>query len=227
VIVSHHTAQAPRKVSPVGTPASNTTAYFTILADSQRSRSLEVHQPRRAVICVFLPYADSPCGLVMRHQPDVSLLTEPGMSHPVSPPLQQGIRFLRLLDPDLPQHALRLACPEGRRTWGTTFLMTALHERLRWAWTPVAPQSRTGTLETCNLSTHANTGKRACDLITPVGRLASARAALRMFSPYRSTLALKPGGVPGGVLLSPFEPNSVHCPWGFAPRHQRDGSTPT
>jgi hypothetical protein len=91
----------------VGIPASDTAACFTILADSQRSRSLEVHQPRGAVICVFLHYTDSFCGLVTRHQPDVSLLTEPGMSHPVSPPLQQGLRFLRLLDPDLPQHALR------------------------------------------------------------------------------------------------------------------------
>ena len=35
------------------------------------------------------------------------------MFHSVSPPLQQGIRFLRRLDPDLQQLALRLACPEG------------------------------------------------------------------------------------------------------------------
>ncbi len=30
-------------------------------------------------------------------------------------------------------------------------------------------QTRTGTLETCNLTTHANTGTHAFDLVTPVG----------------------------------------------------------
>ncbi len=35
------------------------------------------------------------------------------MSQPISPPLQRGIRFLQHHDPDLQQHALQLACPEG------------------------------------------------------------------------------------------------------------------
>jgi len=29
------------------------------------------------------------------------------------------------------------------------------------------------------------------------------------------------------VIDFQFPPVSVHCPWGFAPRHQRNGSTPT
>ncbi len=35
--------------------------------------------------------------------------------------------------------------------------------------TPVALRSRAGNYETCNLATHANTRKHACDLIAPVG----------------------------------------------------------
>ena len=36
---------SPSEGSPVGVPASKSTACFTILTDSQRSRSLEMHQP--------------------------------------------------------------------------------------------------------------------------------------------------------------------------------------
>jgi hypothetical protein len=55
------------------------------------------------------------------------------------------------------------------------------------------------------------------------------RADVQISSPYHSSLALNPAeaGFPGGVVLSPFQPNSVRCPWGFAPRQQRNGSTPT
>jgi len=69
----------------------------------------------------------------------------------------------------LPYGWLALHRGTGRSDDLSTFHMTALQGQLRWAWTPVAQQSRTGTLETCNLATHANTGKHAFDLITPVG----------------------------------------------------------
>ena len=43
------------------------------------------------------------------------------MSPPVSIPLQDDLRFFHLLSPYLQQHALRLACPKGRRHEVTTF----------------------------------------------------------------------------------------------------------
>ena len=98
------------KVPLVGVPAKQMFG-FTIPSECQHSRSLRVHQ-HKAVIC-FPLCTDSPCFLVKRHQPEVSLLTEPRMFHSVSLPLQQGFRFLRHLDPDLQQLALRLACPKG------------------------------------------------------------------------------------------------------------------
>ena len=52
---------------------------------------------------------------------DVSSLTGRVMSQPVSIPLQNGFRFFHPLTPYLPQHALRLACHNGRRHGVTTF----------------------------------------------------------------------------------------------------------
>ncbi|MEW5767396.1 MAG: GxxExxY protein [bacterium] len=37
---------------------------------------------------------------------------------------------------------------------------------------------------------------------------------------------LNGGGFSERFSCLPFEPNSVRCPQGFAPRHQRNGSTP-
>jgi hypothetical protein len=51
----------------------------------------------------------------------------------------------------------------------STFHVIALADDLGGAWTPVTKRSRAGTLETCNLTTHANTGKHAFDLLTPLG----------------------------------------------------------
>ena len=50
---------------------------------------------------------------------NVSLLTEPGMSHPVSQPLQPGIRFFQPPNPARHQLALRLACPKGATGLGS------------------------------------------------------------------------------------------------------------
>ena len=97
---------------PVGVP---TSPNGRLLHDTNR-QSVEPKPggaPARGPSIAFLPSTESIRFLVTRHQPKVSLLTEPGMLHPVSPPLQQGVRFLRLLDPDLQQLALRLACPKG------------------------------------------------------------------------------------------------------------------
>ena len=52
---------------------------------------------------------------------DVSSLAGRVMSQPVSIPLQNGIRFFHPLTPYLPQLALRLTCPKGRRHEVTTF----------------------------------------------------------------------------------------------------------
>jgi hypothetical protein len=52
---------------------------------------------------------------------DVSSLAGRVMSQPVSTPLQDGLGFFHHLAPYLPQHALRLAYPKGRRHGVTTF----------------------------------------------------------------------------------------------------------
>ncbi len=111
LIISHHTAQALQKVPLWGFPQ----AIFRLLHDTNRQSvwSKPEGAPARRPSFAFLHYTDSLCTLVMKHQPEVSLLTEPRMFHSVSPPLQQGLRFLRHLDPNLQQLALRLACPEG------------------------------------------------------------------------------------------------------------------
>ena len=57
----------------------------------------------------------------MKHPMDVSSLAGRVMSQPVSTPLQSGLGFFHHLTPCLPQHALRLACPKGRRHGVTTF----------------------------------------------------------------------------------------------------------
>jgi len=65
----------------------------------------------------------------------------------------------------------RLAAHCTRRSDGfSAFHVITLTDDLGGTWTPVALRSRAGMLETCNLATHANTGKHACDLIASVGR---------------------------------------------------------
>ena len=59
---------------------------------------------------------------VNRDPLNVSFLAEPGMLHPVSRPLQPGIRFFQHPTSARHQHALRLACPtRRRRNWVPTF----------------------------------------------------------------------------------------------------------
>jgi len=76
---------------------------------------------------------------------------------------------------------------------------------------------------------HACQHKEAClrPLLAPVGcRSLTTLTALRLISPYCPTLALNRMELPEGVRLSSFEPNSVHCPRGFAPIAQRTIITP-
>ena len=76
------------------------------------------------------------------------------MFHSVSLQLQQDIRFLWHLDPDLQQHASRLACPRGRRTQGATFHINDQIDDLGVPFTPMVQQFRAGSYETCNLTTY-------------------------------------------------------------------------
>jgi len=50
---------------------------------------------------------------------NVCLFTEPGMFHPVSEPLQPGIRFFQHPIPARQQHALRFACPKSATGLGS------------------------------------------------------------------------------------------------------------
>ena len=68
----------------------------------------------------------------------------------------------------LPYGRLAMRC-----TWRSndfsTFHVIAFSDNLGGTSTPVALRSRAGNYETCNLATHANTRKHACDLLAPVG----------------------------------------------------------
>ena len=46
---------------------------------------------------------------------------------------------------------------------------------------------------------------------------------IQLISPYHPTLALNRGGFPEGFSCHHLKPDSVRCPRGFAPRHQRNG----
>ncbi len=146
------------------------------------------------------------------------------MSHSVSLPLQQGIRFPKASQPRPPTACLTVSLPRGRRTWGSTFRTIDPVSNLGEPSTPVVRQFRAGSYKTCNLTTCANTRKHSLDLLIPVGPFwVTTLTDFRLISPYCSTLAL----TRETVSASRFRPNSVHCRMGFTPRHQRDGSMPS
>jgi hypothetical protein len=78
-----------------------------------------------AALTCFSSFRSSADYLATKHPMDVSSLAGRVMSsldsQPVSTPLRDGVGFFHHLTPYLPQHALRLACPEGRRHGVTTF----------------------------------------------------------------------------------------------------------
>ena len=74
-----------------------------------------------AALTCFSSFRSSADYLATKHPMDVSSLAGRVMSQPVSIPLQDGLGFFHHLTPYLPQHALRLACPKGRRHGVTTF----------------------------------------------------------------------------------------------------------
>ena len=68
------------------------------------------------------------------------------MFHPVSEPLQPGIRFFQPPIPARQQHALRLACPQkGRRDRVSTFHIVDPMDDLGAPSTPVVRQFRAGS----------------------------------------------------------------------------------
>ncbi len=124
-------SSSPSKGSTAGGSRPEGTRGFTIIIDCQHDRSLRVHHPEdRDVICSPL-LTDSFYFLVMRHLPIISLLTEPRISHSVSPALHRGIRFPKASQPRPPTACLTVSLPRGRRTWGSKFRTIDLNEQLR------------------------------------------------------------------------------------------------
>ena len=106
-------AQALQKVLQLVVPAQKKKRDFTILIDCHYVYNQRVHHPPKWT-SFALPFKnDLFYVLVTKHLPDFSLFTESVMFQLIFPPLQRNIRFLRHDTPDLQQHALRLACPEG------------------------------------------------------------------------------------------------------------------
>ena len=91
------------------------------------------------------------------------------MSHPVSQPLQPGIRFFQPPNPVRHQLALRLACPKRRRVWVPTFHIADPIGDLGVPFAPVVLQFRAGSYETCNLTTHCSHQGAALNLLILVG----------------------------------------------------------
>jgi len=126
--------------------------------------------------------------------PNVCRLAAPGMSRPVSRPLQPGIRFFRHPVPALRQHALRLACPNGRRDRVSTFRIVHPADDLGASSTPVVRQFRAGSYKTCNLTTRRKHREAAFDLLIPVGLCSiTALTGIQIPSPYHPSLALNGG----------------------------------
>jgi len=73
-------------------------------------------EPKFTVICFLRFHLIPPAFTWPETTLKVSLVAEPGMSHPVSRPLQPGIRFFQPRNPVRPGSALRLSCPEGDGT---------------------------------------------------------------------------------------------------------------
>jgi len=115
VTVSRHTAQASVKVSLVGPQIK---IHFTLPHDRQNSHrhTERTISPEGGRHLLSLILSDSITFHVTGDPLNVCLLTEPRMFHPVSWPLQSGIRFFQHLTPARQQHALRLACPMGNGT---------------------------------------------------------------------------------------------------------------
>jgi hypothetical protein len=67
----------------------------------------------KATLVCFSSFRSSTDYLATKHPMDVSSLAGRVMSQPVFIPLQEGVRFFHHLTPYLPQHASRLARPEG------------------------------------------------------------------------------------------------------------------
>jgi len=63
----------------------------------------------------------------------------------ISRPLQPGVRFFQHPIPARQQHALRLACPKGRRGWVSTFHTVDPMDDLGAPFTPVVQQFRAGS----------------------------------------------------------------------------------
>jgi hypothetical protein len=172
------------------------------------------------------PSSDSSGVCVTGDPPNVCLLTEPGMSHPVSRSLQPGIRFFRHPVPALRQHALRSACPNGRRDRVSTFRIVHPMDDLGASSTPVARQFRAGSYKTRILTTHRKHREAASDLSILVGlRSLTTLADIHLISPYHPFPALNGGGFSEG--FSRHRSNPVrYTPRGFAPTTQRMVSTP-
>ena len=98
---------------------------FAIHTDSQNPFRWRAHGSRNVASFAFPPKIGSISFLATKHPMDVCTLTSRVISslgsQPVSTPLQDGLRFFHHLSPYLLQHALRLACPRGRRHEVTTF----------------------------------------------------------------------------------------------------------
>ncbi len=90
---SPHTAQAADKVSLVRFPA-NLLFISSYVADRLNCLWYEEHTILRRLL--LSPLSTNSISFHANGNPlKVSLLTEPGMSHPISPPLQPTIRFFQ------------------------------------------------------------------------------------------------------------------------------------
>ena len=133
-------------------------------------------------VCCFPIYEGSTDSLAMEHLPDVgtrftgeedfsSFRVEPSsMLYPSR--YRNGLCLFQPLMVVPPWACLAVGLP-CVATWRSddfsTFHVIAFSDNLDGTWTPVAIRSRAGMLETCSLTTHANTRKHASDLLAPVG----------------------------------------------------------
>ena len=164
---------------------------------------------------------------VIRDPPNVCLLAEPGMSHPVFRSLQPDIRFFQHPVPALRQHALRLACPKqfGRRDRVSKFRIVHPADDAGAFSAPVVQRFRAGSWKTCILTTRRKHREAASDLIIPAGLRSLTITDIHLISPYHPSPALDGGGFSEG--FSRHRSNPIrYFSRGFAPTTQRMAGTP-
>lgn len=145
--------------------------YFTLHSDCQ-NRTLRTgctSYPCGRHLLPSLLSSDSLTFHVTRHLPNVIPPYGAGHISTGIPTITAGHSLLSARQSSPPTACLTVSLPGGRRYWVPTFRIIDHLDDLGASRTPVVLRFRTGTLETCNLTTPLLPGEGVFDLLVLVG----------------------------------------------------------